>query len=158
MKVALQKDGCILRHQVTQFHREMGHPINDKPATPSDGRVRLRLRLITEEFFEILDACGLDGGPFDGFEVAKRRIESAIAGPISVNLPELTDGLADLDYVVEGCRLEFGIDGAPIADAIHTANMAKAAGGVRADGKRLKPPGWVPPDIEGELKKQGWKP
>lgn len=28
----------------------------------------------------------------------------------------------------------------------------------RADGKIMKPPGWTPPDIEGELKLQGWEP
>jgi predicted HAD superfamily Cof-like phosphohydrolase len=52
--------------------------------------------------------------------------------------------------VVEGARLELGIDGAPIA-AVHEANMKKVSGEVRADGKRLKPPGWKPPDINLEL-------
>jgi hypothetical protein len=28
----------------------------------------------------------------------------------------------------------------------------------RADGKILKPEGWKPPDIEGELRAQGWEP
>jgi predicted HAD superfamily Cof-like phosphohydrolase len=28
----------------------------------------------------------------------------------------------------------------------------------REDGKIMKPPGWTPPDVEGELKKQGWEP
>ena len=63
----------------------------------------------------------------------------------------------DLDYVVEGTRLEFEIDGGPIAVEVHRSNMAKVGGPVREDGKRLKPPGWTPPDIAGELRKQGWK-
>ena len=42
---------------------------------------------------------------------------------------------------------------------VHRANMAKAGGPRRhEDGKLLKPVGWSPPDIEGELKKQGWSP
>ena len=148
----------------------------------AEERVRLRASLIAEEFFEVLAALftgevacdgryghntdgqnpcpscghvfhtlGLDGFP----EVVRNLIEkSGIRG----DLVALADGLADLDYVIEGTRLEFGIDGAPIAAEVHRANLAKTDGPVREDGKRLKPPGWQPPDIEGELKKQGWKP
>ena len=75
---------------------------------------------------------------------------------IKVRLPEFIDATHDLDYVVEGTRLECGVDGAPIAAEVHRANMAKAHGPMREDGKRLKPEGWTPPDIEGELVKQGW--
>ncbi len=50
-----------------------------------------------------------------------------------------------------------GVDSRPIQLAIHHANMAKKDGPKReSDGKRLKPPGWKPADIEGELRKQGW--
>jgi len=71
-------------------------------------------------------------------------------------VPELADAIGDLKYVLEGTNLAFGIDGEPIWDAIQAANMAKAGGRVDEHGKRLKPPGWTPPDIEGELVKQGW--
>ena len=77
--------------------------------------------------------------------------------PECANLVELVDALADLDYVVEGTRIEFGINGKPIADAVHAANMAKVGGGIRGDGKINKPEGWQPPDIAGELRKQGWE-
>ena len=62
-------------------------------------------------------------------------------------------------YKFHGIRLpgiSFSCD--PVADEIQRTNMAKVGGPVREDGKRLKPPGWQPPDIEGELKKQGWQP
>jgi len=36
--------------------------------------------------------------------------------------------------------------------------MRKVGGVVREDGKRLKPEGWVGPDIEKCLRAQGWKP
>ena len=55
--------------------------------------------------------------------------------------------LAGLDYVVEGARLEFGINGLPIADEVHRANMAKAGGPKRADGKHMKPEGWTPHEV-----------
>ena len=71
-----------------------------------------------------------------------------------MNYPELFDGLGDLEYVTTGTRVECGIDGEPIAAEIHRSNMQKVPNGTSEPGK---PPGWKPPDIEGEMKKQGWK-
>jgi len=39
---------------------------------------------------------------------------------------------------------------------VQAANCAKVGGATREDGKILKPKNWVAPDIEGELRKQGW--
>jgi predicted HAD superfamily Cof-like phosphohydrolase len=58
------------------------------------------------------------------------------------------DGMCDLLCVVYGTAAEFGIDLAPFWDEVHRSNMAKAGGPVREDGKRLKPEGWQPPDLE----------
>ena len=89
--------------------------------------------------------------------LAKRLIVRLIGEcHVNVKMADLADGLADIDYVVEGTRLEFGIDGDAIAEEVHRANMAKAGGPIAPNGKRLKPPGWTPPDIEGELRKQRW--
>ena len=177
----LPPDGS-LHGQVLAFHRAMGQPIAESPTLIPEERVRLRASLIAEEFFEVLaslftgevvcdgrNGCNTDGkNPcpscgnifhtlgLDSFEESVRDLIGKSG--IRVNLVELADGLADLDYVIEGARVEFGIDGVPIAAEVHRANMAKTTGSVREDGKRLKPPGWQPPDIEGELKKQGWKP
>jgi predicted HAD superfamily Cof-like phosphohydrolase len=67
------------------------------------------------------------------------------------DLVEAIDGMCDLLCVVYGTAAEFGIDLAPFWDEVHRTNMAKAGGPVREDGKRLKPPGWTPPDIAGVL-------
>lgn len=146
-----------LREQVSALHRAIGHPIAESPKVPTDDRVRLRLRLIVEEMFEALEAAFRS--PIDQKLVtaAALLVEAILQSRPDVDLPALADAFADIDYVVEGARLEFGIDGDPIADAVQTANMAKVSGEIREDGKRLKPPGWTPPDIEGELRKQGWK-
>lgn len=45
-----------------------------------------------------------------------------------------------IDYVVEGARIAFGIDGEPIMKLVQAANLAKA------------------PDVEGALVAQGWRP
>ena len=150
-----------LRDQVREFHVAMGVPADaTRPTVIPDERVRLRARLIAEEFFETMEAMlGLCLGEAMELGEARRLIGRLInAGPINVKMEDLADGLADLDYVVEGTRLEFGIDGAPIAAEVHRANMAKVGGKKRADGKIEKPKNWQPPDIEGELKRQGWEP
>jgi predicted HAD superfamily Cof-like phosphohydrolase len=147
-------DPMSLREQVAAFHSIMGAPSAHRPALIPSARVRLRAALIAEEFFETMRAMFGDDA---GLELAENTVMAGIrVNAIHVDIPALADGLADLDYVVEGTRLEFGIDGAPIAAEVHRANMAKAGGPIAKNGKRLKPPGWTPPDIVGELQKQGW--
>jgi predicted HAD superfamily Cof-like phosphohydrolase len=189
-----------LQRQVIEFHATFGHPTAESPTIPDDDRVRFRAAFIVEECLELLEACfdgehGIsiamgDGLVYQGtvkneLYMAKKMLTSIIQqSNIKVDLPLAVDALADIDYVVEGCRLEFGVNGEPIADEVHRSNMRKAhkcplclgsglvqkndtdsdvcprclGGGVivvkRADGKTLKPEGWTPPDIAGELEKQ----
>jgi predicted HAD superfamily Cof-like phosphohydrolase len=149
-----------LRDQVLEFHNAMGCPNGSAPHVPADERVRLRLRLIAEEFFELLaasDAGAIETPESMRLDRAHGLVHDYIARvQLDVDLPEFADALADIDYVIEGARIEMGIDGGPIADEVHRTNMAKTNGPVREDGKRMKPPGWTPPDIAGELAKQGW--
>jgi predicted HAD superfamily Cof-like phosphohydrolase len=150
-----------LREQVIMFHKAMGlmeqGTGEGPPHIPDVKTLKLRLSLITEEFFELLAAIGFNDS------IYKEEIEDWILSmsdnykPTTHALPAIADALADLDYVVEGMRLACGIDGAPIAAEVHRANMAKVGGKRREDGKHLKPEGWTPPDIKGELKKQGWE-
>lgn len=147
-----------LSAQVREFHQAMGLPMAEAPAIPEEARVRLRAALIAEEFFEVLEALLSDPRVMQPLTAAKCAVSDLLKwGRVRVDLEELADGLADLDYVVEGTRLEFGIQGAPIAAEVHRTNMAK--GGPKwPTWKQLKPEGWTPPDIKGELVKQGWKP
>ena len=142
-----------VRDQLIEFHTAMGQPILDHPTVPSYERIRLRAELVMEEAFEFLLSCFGDSDEQVMIRIAVREL-IAREKP-SVDMVGLADALADIDYVVEGTRLEFGIDGRPIADEVHRSNMAKVGGPVRADGKRMKPEGWTPPDIVGELRKQG---
>jgi predicted HAD superfamily Cof-like phosphohydrolase len=143
--------------RLIEFHRAIGQPILPYPQVPPDDRVRLRARLIAEEFFETMDAMyGVNGrstpGAISKLVAARKLVANVIDTCIpGVDLVELADGLADLDYVIEGTRLECGIDGEPIAREVHRTNMLKSGGPVSPEGKRLKPPGWTPPRIREEL-------
>ena len=153
----LEEDAATsLREQVRAFHVAMNVPADaTRPTVILDDRVRLRCALIAEEFFETLQSMIV----FDAALVRAKEIvlDACAHHRVSVDMAELADGMADLDYVVEGTRLEMGIDGGPIAAEVHRANMSKVGGPVAANGKRLKPPGWTPPDIAGELRRQGFE-
>lgn len=64
----------------------------------------------------------------------------------------ILDALTDLQYVLDGTYIAFGLDS--LKDdyfaEVHHKNMAKLGPDgkpiIRADGKILKPPGWTPPD------------
>jgi predicted HAD superfamily Cof-like phosphohydrolase len=145
-----------LREQVLEFHRAMSVPVSHEPKVTSDDRVRLRCALLAEEFFETLGSMLVLESTIDK-DARATVMDACKFAVVEVDMVGLVDGLADLDYVVEGTRLEFGVDGAPIAAEVHRANMAKIGGPVRADGKRLKPEGWKPPNIAEELCRQGWQ-
>ena len=69
------------------------------------------------------------------------------------------DALADLVYVVYGMALETGIDLAAVLAEVQRSNMSKlGADGrpvYRQDGKVLKGPGYLPPDVAAVLARGG---
>lgn len=148
-----------LREHVTAFHRAFGQPVLDTPQVPSDERVRLRARLIVEETLEFLEACfDTENDTRVALEEATDFLDNIIENArVEVVLPEAADALADIAYVLEGSNLEFGIDSGPVLEEVQRANMAKASGPKRADGKIQKPIGWTPPDIPAVLRAQGWR-
>jgi predicted HAD superfamily Cof-like phosphohydrolase len=148
------------RMQILTFARiagsgKGGQHVAETPSVPDEETVRFRMRLNLEEFRELFES--VFGRTYDSRWAAIEEVLEL--GDITVNMPVFADSIGDLEYVLAGCAVAFGIDMAPIAWAIHEANMAKAAGPRReSDGKLLKPPGWKPPDVEGKLREQGWDP
>lgn len=130
---------------VAAFHEKFGVPVLTNPTVPRLGRINLRERLITEEYRELIEAMGF------------RRHGSDEEYNTRADLPETADAIADLIYVLIGTAHEFGIPLQPVWDEVQRSNMAKEGGATRVDGKVMKPPGWVAPDIAGILKAHGWK-
>lgn len=145
----------IIDEQVRAFHDVMGIETRTALGAPSDEVVRLRMRLVIEEAFEFLIATAMEGPYRAAFmSMLDDVLHVASLSDVKPDLVEVADALADLDYVVAGTRLAYGIPRAPVADEVHRSNMAKAPGGkVYRDehGKVMKPPGWTPPDIRGVL-------
>jgi len=148
-----------MHYMVEHFHRLLPAPVLPVPQVPSSERVQLRVRLITEEYLELLESCFVTGVAKMKWLNAKDELNMLVDGLVNnVDMVEFADACADLKYVIVGAELEFGIDGRPIFKGVHEANMRKIGGPKRADGKGLKPEGWQPFDVAAELRRQGWKP
>ena len=115
---------------VWNFHLKFGIHMSPRPSLPPTEVIELRGKLIREEIAETLKALE------------------------DCNLAELADGIVDSIVVLLGTAVSFGIDIRPLWDEVHRANMEKVGGGLRSDGKIMKPPGWRPPNIAGLLELQ----
>ena len=91
-------------NQVADFHKTFNAPILNEPQIPSQQRCELRVSLLQEELNEL-----------------KEAIENN-------DLVEIADALADLQYVLSGAVLEFGL-GEKFVDLfneVQRSNMSKA--------------------------------
>lgn len=90
-------------NDVAEFHRTFHLPVEEKPLIPAADRCRLRVNLLQEEL---------------------RELEEAIA---QNDLVEVADALADIQYVLSGAVLEFGLGDhfKALFDEVHRSNMSK---------------------------------
>jgi predicted HAD superfamily Cof-like phosphohydrolase len=91
-------------NQVAEFHRTFKHPIKKAPAIPEKKRCDLRVALIREELEEL---------------------EAAIENN---DLVEVADALCDIQYVLSGAVLEFGMGEKfrDLFDEVQRSNMSKS--------------------------------
>lgn len=101
---------------VAEFHKTFQHPILDKPQIPSEARCKLRVSLIEEEL---------------------RELEEAIEAK---DLIEIADALCDIQYVLSGAVLEFGMKDkfAALFDEVQRSNMSKACKSIEEAEKTMK--------------------
>lgn len=152
------------------FHVLFGFPVAERLVlNPSVSDRERRLRLILEEFLELVEAMGfqlcIDGAPANSsFEnIGVTHIEGSSYCPV-----ETADALADLNVVVNGTAVEFGIpidmcdlevflsnmtklgpDGLAIINGV-TPGYRHGEEGFRSDapvGKGLKGPNYIEPNI-----------
>lgn len=116
--------------QVAEFHRAFGLPVSEQVNISDDKVNQLRINLLAEELDELKDALA------EG------------------DLVEVLDALTDLQYVLDGAYLSFGLQDVktPAFDEVHRSNMSKlGADGLpihrESDGKVLKGPYYFKPDI-----------
>lgn len=95
-------------NQVAAFHRTFKHPILETPQIPSAERCALRVSLISEELEELRDAIK------------------------DKDIVEIADALCDIQYVLSGAILEFGLGDkfADLFNEVQRSNMSKACNSV----------------------------
>jgi predicted HAD superfamily Cof-like phosphohydrolase len=91
-------------NQVAEFHKTFQHPIKEQPEIPSPTRCELRVSLIAEELEEL-----------------KHAIEDN-------DIVEIADALCDIQYVLSGAVLEFGLGSkfAELFREVQRSNMSKS--------------------------------
>lgn len=157
-RLVLELRATDRKRMVREFFVIADQKIGERPHVPDDATVRFRLRLIAEEFFELLHAANCDPA-VEGVGSVESVVMDAIDtySPIAVDLPALADATVDMDFVSEGLRVHFGINSTPLWAEVAACNLAKR-GGPKRDGdlKLGKPSGWQPPRIRELLLVQGW--
>ncbi len=90
-------------NQVAEFHRTFQHPIEEQPVIPAVERCQLRIALLEEELNEL-----------------KKAIEEK-------DLTEVADAFCDIQYVLSGAILEFGLGEKfpALFDEVQRSNMSK---------------------------------
>lgn len=95
-------------NQVAEFHKTFKAPILDSPQIPSTQRCELRVNLLQEELNELSQAIK------DG------------------DIVEVADALCDIQYVLSGAVLEFGLGDkfVELFNEVQRSNMSKACSSV----------------------------
>ena len=123
--------------QVQIFHETYGLPVKDAPDISDEKTNRLRVNLLAEEVEELQEALA--------------------AG----DMVEVLDALTDIQYVLDGAYLSFGLQDVKMAafEEVQRSNMSKLGEDGKPivreeDGKILKGPNYFKPDIAQFIKKE----
>ncbi len=94
---------------VSEFHETFGHPVQQKPIIPSSERCQLRVSLLDEELKELQNAIN------------------------DKNIVEIADALCDIQYVLAGAILEFGLGEkfGELFEEVQRSNMSKACNSMK---------------------------
>lgn len=123
--------------QVQEFHETYGLPVHAEPNLTCEQTKQLRINLLQEELNELKEA--LDN-----------------------NDPQETlDALIDLQYVLDGAFLSFGLQAVKelAFDEVHRSNMSKLGADGKpirreGDGKVMKGPNYFAPELGKFIKKK----
>ncbi|NCO03302.1 MAG: nucleoside triphosphate pyrophosphohydrolase family protein [Alphaproteobacteria bacterium] len=116
--------------QVQEFHETYGLPVESEQTTGSMQTKELRINLLQEELDELKEALEND------------------------DIVETLDALIDLQYVLDGAFLSFGLQNIKMDafNEVHRSNMSKLGADGKpirreGDGKVMKGPHYFKPDM-----------
>jgi predicted HAD superfamily Cof-like phosphohydrolase len=117
--------------QVQEFHEIYGLPVENEQTTADEKTKLLRINLLQEELNELKEALDND------------------------DMVETLDALIDLQYVLDGAFLSFGLQNVKgvAFDEVHRSNMSKLGADGKpiyreSDGKVMKGPNYFKPNLK----------
>jgi len=126
----LRKFKKLIQHG--EFHKTFKHPILEEPTIPDAKRCALRVSLIAEEL---------------------KELEEAIADN---DMVEIADALCDIQYVLSGAVLEFGLGDKfkTLFDEVQRSNMSKTCKSL-AEAEATQAHYKATKEVESYVKKEG---
>lgn len=122
-----------------------------------DDRVDLRMKLIAEEFFELIAAVYNDQAAYELESTWNNLFSDGVMDERRNDVVAAADATGDLRYVIEGFDLEAGIPAEKVLDEIHSSNLSKLGkdgfpiisdGTLKPKGKILKGEDFFEPDLK----------
>lgn len=169
----IKQDKRTRADMVREFNVAIGAPIRTKPVDywesidcwsgkklgglwcSNTKEVNDGVMLVVEEIFELFGAWCVNSNTKAFVESAKRIVVECLRSNGSVDLVALVDGAVDTAYTLDGLMQRLGVDMDRVFEMVHENNMTKPGGPKDpATGKQLKPEGYKPPDIMGEIERQ----
>jgi predicted HAD superfamily Cof-like phosphohydrolase len=143
--------------EVKEFMQAAGDVLPAGPTIPSEAVRRLRCHLLLDEALEYVRASGFVAIGRDGFGIDSAGYGYHLEAVTPPDLNAMAHENTDVLYVAFGNALAMGVPAHAPFDVVHTANMRKRGPDgtfvFRADGKIIKPVGWVPPDVGAEVER-----
>lgn len=132
----------------------VGQSTPTSPSVPDNLTRSLRISLLLEEVLELAEASGVEVSfKEDGTKINIDDFNYNING--EVNLVEVADALADIDYVCAGAACSYGLDMEPFQNEVCRSNDSKLIDGYkREDGKWIKGPKYSPAKLAPILQDQ----
>jgi predicted HAD superfamily Cof-like phosphohydrolase len=151
--------------QVLEFTKAAGRQCSDTPEALSSEEVKFIIRMVMSEMCELATTVTQNSDERDALlneclENRDRCNKFYTEPPAKhVLIADQYDAMVDAWYYCLDISSKHGVNLSKIFDVVHAANMAKmdpetGKFKLREDGKILKPPGWSPPDVEGEILNQ----
>ena len=120
-------------------------------------RVDLRMKLIAEEFFELVAAVYNEQAAYELESTWNSLFSDGVTDERCNDVVAAADATGDLRYVIEGFDLEAGIPAEKVFDEIHSSNLSKldkdglpiiSDGTLKPKGKILKGEDFFEPDLK----------
>jgi len=154
-----ERDGVSMHKTQKQVNEmmialDLPLPHKDKPGVKylTSSHIELLRSLVAEEHQEFQDAMNrLDSAMQEEIilsDTVRNGITSwAETDEVRDAWVEVIDAMCDMIVTIHNTSNAMNLDLEPFFDEVHRTNMLKRGGPLDSKGKRLKPPGWMPPRL-----------